>query len=119
FLGSLPNNTLPSFYNFVDCFVLPSLFEAFGITLIEAMSCGKTVIASNVGGIPEVVDDGYNGILIVPGNYISLKEAIIRIINDRNLRINLGNSARQKVVENFTIEKTYEELKFLYLNLLC
>ena len=117
-LGSLPNNVLPSFYNFIDCFVLPSLFEAFGITLIEAMSCGKSVIASNVGGIPEVVDDGINGILVEPGDYASLKEAIIKIVNDRSLQHSLGKRARSKVVENFTIERTYRELKKYYFGLI-
>lgn len=117
-LGSLPNNALPSFYNFIDCFALPSLFEAFGITLIEAMSCGKPVIASNVGGIPEIVDNGHNGILVEPGDYFSLKEALIRMIEDEKLRINLGSTARRKAVENFTIERTYKELKDFYARLM-
>lgn len=117
-LGSLPNNELPAFYNFIDCFVLPSLFEAFGITLIEAMSCGRPVIASNVGGIPEIVDNGYNGVLVEPGDYTSLKEAIIRIIEDKTFRVNSGNAARKKAVENFTIERTYKELKDFYTNLI-
>jgi glycosyltransferase involved in cell wall biosynthesis len=117
-LGSLPNNALPAFYNFIDCFVLPSLFEAFGITLIEAMSCGKPVIASNIGGIPEIIDSENNGILVEAGNYILFKEAIVRMINDKNMRLNFGQSARQKVVENFTIERTYRELKDFYANLI-
>jgi len=117
-LGPLPNNALPPFYNFIDCFVLPSLFEAFGITLIEAMSCGKPVIASDVGGIPEIVDDGCNGILVDPGNYMLLKEAIIRIIYEKNLRIDLGESARQKIIKNFTFKKTCRELRDFYSSLI-
>ena len=117
-LGTLPNNELPAFYNFIDCFVLPSLFEAFGITLIEAMSCGKPVIASDTGGIPEIIDHENNGLLIKAGDFNSLKEAVIRIINDIDLRTYLGKSGRQKVIENFTIEKTYKELKDFYFNVL-
>jgi len=117
-LGALPNNELPAFYNFIDCFVLPSLFEAFGITLIEAMSCGKPVIASDTGGISEIIDHENDGLLIKAGDFNALKEAIIRIIDDRDMGLYLGKSARQKVIENFTIERTYEELKNFYFNVL-
>ncbi len=82
------------------------------------MSCGKPVIASDVGGIPEIVDDGCNGILVDPGNYMLLKEAIIRIIYEKNLRIDLGESARQKIVKNFTFKKTCRELRDFYSSLI-
>jgi len=116
-LGPLPNNALPPFYNFIDCFVLPSFEETFPVTVLEAMSCGKPVIASNVGGIPEAIDDGYNGILCETGNYVLLKELILKVINEEILRINISKAARQKVVEKFTIQKTSEELVQFYKNL--
>ncbi|HOJ16884.1 MAG TPA: glycosyltransferase family 4 protein [Caldisericia bacterium] len=118
-IGSLPNNLLHNFYNFIDCYVLPSLFEAFGITVIEAMACNKCVIASNVGGIPEIIDNGINGILIEPGDYNSLKKTIAMILNSKDLQMNLGEQARQKVLDNFTHEVTYKELKNFYFNLLA
>ncbi|HOJ70318.1 MAG TPA: glycosyltransferase family 4 protein [Syntrophorhabdaceae bacterium] len=117
-LGSLSNKILPFFYNFIDCYTLPSLFEAFGITLIEAMACGKPVIASNVGGIPEIIEDGISGILITPGDFKALKEAIIKIISNKDLQMHLGNCGRQKVLSEFTFEKTYNELKEFYFSLL-
>ena len=117
FLGPLPNNALPPFYKFIDCFVLPSFEETFPVTVLEAMSCGKPVIASNVGGIPEAIDDGYNGILCETGNYVLLKELILKVINEENLRINISKAARQKVLEKFTIQKTSEELVQFYKNL--
>lgn len=117
-LGSLPNNLLPFFYNFIDCYTLPSLFEAFGITVIEAMSCGKPVIASRVGGIPEIIDDGVNGILIEPGDYLSLKKALLNILNNRDIQIRLGEKGRQKILEKFSFEHTINELKNFYSHLL-
>ena len=116
-LGSLPNSALPSFYSFIDCFVLPSLDETFPLTVLEAMSCGKPVIASNVGGIPEMIDDGINGILLESGNFALLKEAIIKIMKDEDLRNNFANEARKKIIKNFTIYNTAEELMKFYISI--
>ncbi|MEM5777163.1 MAG: glycosyltransferase family 4 protein [Candidatus Aenigmatarchaeota archaeon] len=117
-IGPLPNKLLPFFYNFIDCYVLPSLFEAFGITVIEAMSCGKPVIASNVGGIPEIIDDGINGVLIEPDDHLSLKKALLYILKNREIQIRYGESGRQKVLENFSFKHTVDELKKFYFSLL-
>ncbi len=117
-IGSISNKTLPFFYNFIDCYALPSLFEAFGITLIEAMACNKPVIASNVGGIPEIIEDGICGILVTPGDYKALKEAIIKIMNNKDLQIYLGNNGREKVLKEFTFEKCYNDLKDFYYSVL-
>ncbi len=117
-LGPKPNKDLPVFYNFIDCFVLPSLEETFPISILEAMSCGKPIIASRVGGIPEIIDDGNKGILCEPGDFKSLKENIAKIINEKTLRYNLAKSSRETVIKNFSIEKTKSNLIEFYKTLL-
>ena len=72
-LGPIPNHEMPRFYGFVDCFVLPSLFETFPLTLLEAMASKKAVVASRTGGIPEAVEHNKQGVLIPPDDGAALK----------------------------------------------
>ncbi len=114
FLGPLPNKNLPDFYNFLDCFVLPSRVEPFGITVLEAMSSGKPVVASRVGGIPEIIKDDVDGILVPPGDGHSLLKSLSRLAESRARREDLGCAARSKVVNEFSLDKTYELVRSLY-----
>jgi len=114
FLGSYPNQTLPKFYNFIDCFVLPSLSENFPITILEAMSCAKPVIATSVGGVPEQIDHEGNGILVPPGDKAALKEALQRMIENREIMLHMGNYGRSKILEKFSMEIMYRELRNFY-----
>lgn len=117
-LGPLPNHKMPDFYNFLDCFVLPSRFETFPISLLEVMACGKPVIASRVGGIPEIVIHGASGILVPPQDAGALQEALQSIIRDRALRAALGSAARARVLRHFTLERMADESKAYYENLI-
>lgn len=99
-----------------DLAVLPSFFEGMGRVLLEAMAMGKPVVASRVGGIPDLVEDGLNGILVEPGNVRELVRALIRILNNKELAAKMGSEGRQKVTEKFSadamvrsIEKVYRE----------
>jgi glycosyltransferase involved in cell wall biosynthesis len=103
-LGSLPRSKILEYYQSSDIFALPSFYESFGIVNLEAMSCGLPVISTFVGGIPEVVKDGYSGFLIEPGNKFLLKEYLIKLISDDGLREKIGYQARQHVVRNFSYE---------------
>ncbi len=118
FLGPYPNSHLPGFYNFIDCFVLPSQLEAFGITVLEAMASGTPVIASRTGGIPEIVDDGVNGILVPPGDKGALRNAVLTVVKDKAMRDRMAKAAREKVMSRFTHRKTYDRLACLYEELL-
>ncbi|MBI3595922.1 MAG: glycosyltransferase [Nitrospirae bacterium] len=89
-------------YHQADIFILPSLSESQGMVLLEAMSCGLPIIASHVGGIPEVVADGENGILIPPAKVNAIIEAIHRLTNDSLLRSRISQNNPTKIKEQFT-----------------
>ncbi|MGD2126413.1 MAG: glycosyltransferase family 4 protein [Desulfobacteraceae bacterium] len=100
-----------------DVAVLPSFFEGMGRVLLEAMAMEKPVVASAVGGIPDLVVHGVNGFLVSPGNVGELKEAIIKTLRDKKLARKLGKEGRKKITEQFSadmmvrsIDKVYREL---------
>lgn len=93
FAGYLENEELEKAYKEADIFVLPTLKEGFGMVLIEAMAYGLPVIASNVGGIPEVVEHGKNGLLVPPKDPHKLAEAIKTLIEDNGLYERLSKNA--------------------------
>ncbi len=97
FCGTLPRHELVQEYARADFLVLPSLFEPFGIVLLEAMAARLPVVASRVGGIPEVVRDGESGILAEPGNPADLARAIGRLVEDAPLRHTMGERGRARV----------------------
>jgi len=114
-LGPMPNRELPGFYNSIDCFVLPTLFEAFSITLVEAMASGKAVVASRTGGIPEVVEHNKQGILVEPKDGAALRKAIDTVIGSRSLMSDMGEAGRARVVEKFSVERMGREIRQLFL----
>lgn len=88
-------------------FVLNSRYEGLSHTLVEAMAAGTPVIATNVGGNPEVVQDGVNGFLIEAGDSAALERALQQLLSDESLRRRIGSAARERAKE-FSIEKTLE-----------
>jgi len=97
-----------------DLFVFPSLSESMGIALIEAMLLQKPVIASNVGGIPEIVNDGKNGLLVKATDVEALARGIEIMINDRKLADSLAWQAKQDAETKFTLERMIEKTGRLY-----
>ena len=99
---------------FSECsvFVFPSKEESFGIVLAEAEACGKPVVASNIGGIPYVVDDNKTGFLVEYGDVDTFAEKILILLNDKNLRNKMGRLGRGKAKQfsNKEIAKKYYEL---------
>jgi glycosyltransferase involved in cell wall biosynthesis len=96
-----------------DVFVFPSLYEAVGIALLEAMACARPVVASRTGGIPDVVEDGVSGMLITPGDALGLAGALAALERDPELRRTLGKAARARA-EAFDIRTTVHSLEVLY-----
>ncbi len=110
-------NDISHIMKVIDIFVLPSFSESFGRVLMEAMAASKPIIASNVGGIPEVVTDGETGILVPAAEADVLAEKMNLLLKDKNLREKMGNRGRNRVEELFTIEKNVSSTEKLYLEL--
>jgi len=96
-----------------EVFVFPSLYEAVGIALLEAMACACPVVASRTGGIPEVVEDGVSGVLVAPGDAGELARALAALDRDPERRRRLGAAARARA-EAFDIQATVRALELLY-----
>jgi len=98
--------------NMMDIFVLPSVVrESFGIVIIEAMAAGKVVIASNLGGIPEIIKNNVNGFLIEPENEKQLSDLMSRILSDGNLKKKIEKNALRTVKEKFSKERMVKDLE--------
>jgi glycosyltransferase involved in cell wall biosynthesis len=97
-----------------DVYVLPSRYETFPMSLLEAYACGKPVIASKVGDIKDLVINGVTGLLFERGNIGQLADCIQYILNDESRAIEMGLKGKQFVNQNFTIEKVVDELQHVY-----
>lgn len=93
-LGDLAEEDLPLYYRAADLFVLPTLYEGFGIVFIEAMACGLPVVSTKVGAVPEVVDGA--GFLVAPGDPEALAEKIVSILSDSALYHSLQQRALER-----------------------
>ncbi|MFH1898234.1 MAG: GT4 family glycosyltransferase PelF [Candidatus Desantisbacteria bacterium] len=109
---------IPELLAIMDLFVLPSLHEGISITLLEAMASGLPVIATNVGGNPEVVLNGKTGVLVPPDNPEALAEEIIILLKNEQTRKNYGMSGRKIVQESFSLEKMINNHEELYISCL-
>ena len=101
-----------------DVFVLPSILEGFGLVLLEAMALGKSVVASRVGGIPEIVQDGITGLLVPPRDTSQLASAILILLRDPSLRKIMGEAGRQRVAACFSMDQTMSMLYDVYRSVL-
>jgi len=107
-------NDVPSWMHRIDVFVLSSETESFPNALLEAMACGCCVIASRVGGVPELVRDGHNGLLFEPGNVAELAAKLEHVINNPDLRRRLAAEAARTAAEGFSIENAVSSTAQLY-----
>ncbi len=101
-----------------DVMVLPSLAEGMPMSVLEAMSWGIPVIASPVGGIPDLVKDGVNGFLVPPTDIDAIAQAMMRMIDDPNLRLRMGENARRSV-EHLDIRHYWQHLRQVYESVLA
>lgn len=109
---------LPAYYNLIDVLALPSLRDGMPNALLEGMACGRAVVASAVGGIPDVVDDGENGILVSPGDTDALSTALIDLLGAPEKSQSLGAAARRTAEGHFTPERELEANLALYQQLI-
>ena len=97
----------------MDIFVLPSLAEGLGLSLMEAMAAGRAVIGSDIGGIRSLIKDRDNGLLVRPAEKQGLASAMIELLNNPGLRLFLGNNARAFIKNNFSQERMLSETEKL------
>lgn len=119
FTGNVSNRILRNIYRIADLFVLPSISnsEGFGIVLIEAMAHAKPVVASNVGGIPHIVKNGFNGLLVAPRNYIELGNKIIDLLSDDIYSQKLGQRGQEYITKNYSWQQTVRQIIEIYRNI--
>jgi glycosyltransferase involved in cell wall biosynthesis len=98
----------------LDVAVLPSYREAQGLTILEAMALSRPVVASNVGGIPEMIQDGVTGLLVPPGDSAALAAAIVRLLEDHSLADTLGRAGHDLVHDRFCIELMVKAIEEIY-----
>lgn len=97
-----------------DIFVLPSYNECVPLTILEAMQFGLSVVTTNVGGIPDVITHGANGLLVTPGNVKELTAKLKQLIDEKELRIQLGSNARHNFFQYYTLSNFYDGLSDIF-----
>jgi glycosyltransferase involved in cell wall biosynthesis len=115
--GYVSPKDMPAYYALMDVLVQPSLRDGLPNALLEAMSCGKAVIGTGVGGIVEAVENCKNGRLVSAKDADQLVSVINELLSDNQLRMKLGIAARQTIIEKFTLEKELSKNLFLYRHL--
>jgi len=105
---------LAALYAACDCFVLPSLWEPFGIVIVEAMATGKPVIGSDIGGIPEIIAHGKNGFLVQPRDARALAERIVFLLENGKTARKMGAEGRRIAVRKFTWDETAKSYERFY-----
>ncbi|NTW32284.1 MAG: glycosyltransferase family 4 protein [Bacteroidetes bacterium] len=114
FAGKAPYSEICNYHNMIDVFVNYSLNESFGVSVLEASACEKPVIASNIGGLPEVVNDGITGMLVPPANVELLFQTMKDLLLNKQKAINMGKQGRQWVKQNFDFEKNVNSMIEIY-----
>ena len=97
-----------------DLFVMSSVTEGLGTSLLDAMACSKAIVATHAGGIPEVVAHGVNGLLVEPRDHHALAAAIVRLLSDATMRQRMAGAGFARVRERFTVERMVAETADVY-----
>ena len=118
FRGEVPHEDVPAALAEFDIFAMPSLAEGFGVAALEAAATGLPVVASDVHGIPDVVDHQRTGLLVPPANPAALAAALTKLLNDAALRQELGTAGRAFVQEHYRWQDNAEQMERLYQDLL-
>ena len=119
FLGYLNDRSdLIKYYQSASVYMAPSLYENLPIRILEAMACGKPIIASNVSGIPEAVVDSVNGVLTKPGSVNDIGIALCKILGDADLRKKMGDNSRKLVLDNFDSRVNAKKMVDIYESLI-
>lgn len=118
FWGFLPPAERNEMLQRINVFVLPSYQEPFGLVCAEAMAAGRAVVATRVGGVPEIVVDGETGLLVPPGDWRALAEAIAKLVHDPETCRRMGEAGRRRYEAMFSVEKMAARYHQLYQEML-
>ncbi len=116
FTGLIPHNEIVTFHNKLDIFAALSLSESFGVAVLEASACEKPVVVTNVGGLPEVAINNYTGFIVQPANIEDAALALSKLVEDAQLRAELGSNGRKFVIENYQWSRCVDIMADIYNN---
>jgi len=114
FTGRIKFEDLPDYHNMITIFAALSLSESFGVAVLESSACGKPVVVSDVGGLPEIVEHNITGLIVPPANESEAAEAFEKLILDKRLQFELGMNGRNKVKANFNWNDNVKKMVELY-----
>jgi glycosyltransferase involved in cell wall biosynthesis len=114
YLGKVDQTTLVKLHQKSSIFVQPSTYEPFSIAVLEAMSCETPVVATKVGGMPEVIEDRETGIIVPVNNPLKLARAIGYLLENKDIRMRFGEAGRKRVKKNFTVDVLVKKLFTIY-----
>lgn len=120
FTGAVPHSEVPKYLSEIDIFCAPSTLdsESFGVAVVEASACGIPVVASNVGGLPEVIRDNETGFLVEPKNSMKLAEKLFKLVIDENLRKEMGYKGREFIKTHYNWDDNVKKMESIYLELI-
>src|SRR5438876_972842 len=113
-----PRKDGPALMHALDAFAMPSIWEGFGLVLLEAMAAARPIVASRVATIPEVVVDGETGVLVPAGDEVALADALALLADEPALAGRLGEAGRERLRRQFSIDKMVGDTELLYRELL-
>ena len=114
FEGPVPFHRVVSYYQRCQVFCLPSLGEPFGISLLQAMACGKPVVSTRAGGVPGFVEHGLSGLLVSPSKPEELSAALQTLLEDPDLCLKMGTYNRQRCLSNHSWDSVVDQIEILY-----
>lgn len=117
FVGKREN--IADYLGIADVFLLPSELESFGLAALEAQACEVPVVATRIGGIPEVVTDGESGFLSEIGNIEKMKEDVLKLLGDKNIRLEFGKRAREAAISRYSTDKIIPQYIAFYEKILA
>lgn len=114
FMGGVDNQLMPQYYNMADLVIMPSFLEAVSLSALEAMACGKCVVASDVGGLSQLFRGGDWGRLVPSGEPNALAQAVIELLSDEAARQRIAHAARDHVLSRYTWEQVAAQTLAVY-----
>lgn len=114
FTGAIKNENMQEMYQSSDIFINPTTVDNFPVSIIEAFACGLPVISTNVGGVPYILQDGHNGLLVESGDYKAIAKNVFYLIENQNEALRFTRNARKVVEENYTWDGIRLKLAIIY-----